>query len=488
MCRASSDRGRRGAYAVALLALALTGLYSVMACGVSAASDWHQFQKDETNAGVTHDAAQTSDPELVWNIRTDGINVPPIIAGDLVYVYDANGTVRAIDRKNGSLVWSSETFTGLQTSTPAYGDGRLFVASGSGDLYAFDAATGRRLWDECVTDRNFECPVTYHDHRIYVGEGLSGGVATKYYYCYDEDGNELWKHATNSTAGFLWCGASVAGDYLVYPVHEGRLVSVHLENGTLKDEVDLRCGLSFSRSDLGRIRASVAYHDGYVYTTSERTQAIGYVWKVGFEDGKFIDRGWSSLIGFSTSTPVINDGRVYVGQGGHEHSSGNLACLNDSEGVLIWQYTVPCGVKSSPALSIGGDGSDGSDGGGVHIYFTIAKNNGSLYCLRDRGTSAELAWAYNPPDDGYILQGAAISDGLVYFGTGGGYVYCVGEASGMGDRGDEVGGDDDVSYGGGEGSGGNGNGSVVAAWMRSLYSKLRSVVPFLRWAGVGREC
>jgi outer membrane protein assembly factor BamB len=76
--------------------------------------------------------------------------------------------------------------------------------------------------------------VTYHDHRIYAGEGLSGGVATKYYYCYDDSGSELWKHATEDTAGFLWCGASVVENYLVYPVHEGRLISVYLENGTLK--------------------------------------------------------------------------------------------------------------------------------------------------------------------------------------------------------------------------------------------------------------
>jgi len=285
-------------------------------------------------------------------------------------------------------------------------------------MYAFDAATGEQLWKEHVTDRNFECPVTYHDHRIYAGEGLSGGVTTKYYYCYGDAGNELWKHATDNTAGFLWCGASVIGDFLVYPVHEGRLISVYLKNGTLRDEVDLKSGLSFSRSDLGRIRASASYHDGYVYTTSEKSQATGYVWKVGFEDGWFVDRGWSSLIGFSTSTPVIHDGRVYVGQGGHEHSSGNLTCLNDSNGELIWQYTVPKGVKSSPALSIGDDG--------VYIYFTTATEGGSLYCLRDCGTSAELAWEYNPPDDGYILQGAAISDGLVYFGTDGGCVYCVG--------------------------------------------------------------
>jgi outer membrane protein assembly factor BamB len=122
---------------------------------------------------------------------------------------------------------------------------------------------------------------------------------------------------------------------------------------------------------------------------------------------------------------VIHDGRVYVGQGGHEHPAGNLTCLNDSNGDLIWKYTVPKGVKSSPALLIGDDG--------VYIYFTTAMGDGSLYCLRDCGTFAALAWEYNPPDDGYILQGAVISDGFVYFGTGGGYVYCIGQAPGRGD-------------------------------------------------------
>jgi len=398
----------------------------VLSCiaGVSAAEDWHQFQKDALNTGATPDAAPRSDPELVWSAFTHtskwsgGIDVPPIIVGDLVYVYDVNGTLQAFDKTGGTLMWSNETSVGFQGSTPAYGGGKIFVASNIGDIYAFDAATGGQLWKEHVTDRDFKCPVTYHDHKIYVGEGLSGGVRTKYYYCYDENGNELWKHATDDTAGFLWCGASVIDDFLVYPVHEGRLISVYLENGTLRDEVNLKSGLSFSRSDLGRIRASVSYHGGYVYATSEKSQTIGYVWKVGFKDGLFVDDGWSSCIGFSTSTPVVHGGRVYVGQGGHEHPSGNLTCLNDSNGDVIWKYTVPKGVKSSPALSVGDDGA--------YIYFTTAMSGGSLYCLRDCGTSAALAWEYNPPDDGYILQGAAISDGRVYFGTDGGYVYCIG--------------------------------------------------------------
>ncbi|MCK4623680.1 MAG: PQQ-binding-like beta-propeller repeat protein, partial [Phycisphaerae bacterium] len=382
-------------------------LFVALVClsGVSSAGNWSQFQKDSQNTGITMDAAPAGNPELVWSVRTDGIDVPPIIAGDLVYVYDANGTIRAFDRINGTLIWRNETSAGFQSSTPAYGNGKIFVAERNGDLYAFDAATGECLWKAHVTDYALACPVTYYDHRIYIGESYCKAPCR--YFCYDENGTMVWSSYAAAAGAFEWCGASVVGDYLIYPISSGHLISLFCENGTLSGDIALADthSISFARPDPGRIRASVSYHNGYVYATSEYSPTVGYVWKVGFEDGRFVDRGWSSPIGFSTSTPVIYDGHVYAGQGEHG-CSGNLTCLNDSTGEVIWSYPVPAGVKSSPALSIG----DGS----VYIYFTTAMGDGSLYCLHEDGT---LAWDYNPPDDGYILQGAAISDGLVYFGT-----------------------------------------------------------------------
>lgn len=402
-------------------------MISVMPLSAAALdSNWHQFQKDEKNIGVTCSSAPMGDVELAWSAFTygnesgNGIDVTPIIADDMVYIYAANGSIWAFDKTSGDLMWKNETAEGmLQTSTPAYGGGEIFVAAESGDLFAFNATTGDELWNVHVTDGNFECPITYFDHKIYVAEGLEGGVTTKYYYCYDDNGTQLWNHSTDNTGGFLWCGASVVADYLVYATHEGKLISLYKENGTLTDEVDLTSNLSFSRSDLGKIRASVTYHDGYLYTTSEKGQAIGYVFKVRFDvyNGTFVDDGWSTANGFSTSTPVVYDGKVYVGQGEHGFT-GNLTCLNDSTGEIVWSYFVDAGVKSSPAISI----QDGKP----YIYFTGAKTNGSLYCLNADGM---LAWEYNPPDDGYILQGAAISDGFVYFGTDGGYVYCLNKST-----------------------------------------------------------
>ena len=403
-----------------LMARCVIALLLTLAClaGVSAADSWYQFQKDALNAGITTDAAPRSDPELVWNMQTGAIDVPPVIAGDLVYVYDANGTLQAFDKKSGDLVWQNETSPWmLQSATPAYGDGKIFVAERGGDLYVFDAATGECVQKECMTNYALTCPVTYCDHRIYIGESYC--TEPSRYFCYDENGVLIWSSSAVTKGAFEWCGASVVGDYLIYPISSGHLISLYSENGTLTSEINLADDqdISFARTDVGRIRASVSHHDGYVYVASEYSQDVGYIWKIRFDSGRFIDSGWSTEIGFSTSTPVIHDGRVYVGQGEHG-CSGNLTCLNDSTGEIIWSYPVPAGVKSSPALSIGDDG--------VYIYFTTAMTNGSLYCLRDCGGSAALAWAYNPPDDGYILQGAAISDGLVYFGTGGGYVYCIG--------------------------------------------------------------
>ncbi|NPE28734.1 PQQ-binding-like beta-propeller repeat protein [Methanococcoides sp. SA1] len=389
---------------------------------------WSQFQHNSLKEGYTYSGAPYFDPVVVWRGVTvpskSAVSVSPVITDEMAYILISGGNLCAYDKDSGDLVWSRETVSGsLQTSIPAYGNGKVFVAVNdwvnSGYLFAFNASTGAEIWNVSVTDKNFACPVTYFENKIYVADGLKGGISTKYYYCYDENGHLLWKHANNNTAGFLWCGASIVGDYLVYPTHEGKLVSLYRNNGTLVDEVDVSSDLSFSKSDLGRIRASVSYSDGYLYTTSEYTFTEGYIWKVGFDqiNGIFIDDGWGIRRCFSTSTPVVHNGRVYVGQGEHGYA-GDLICINVSDGNLLWAYHTDAGVKSSPVVSVQDEMA--------YVYFTGAETDGSLYCLNQDG---ELAWQYNPPsDNGYILQGAAISEGKVFFGTDGGFLYCLEEA------------------------------------------------------------
>jgi outer membrane protein assembly factor BamB len=384
-------------------------------CPPTVVTDWPQFQRDESNTGKTADQAPVRVPVVVWRQFTYhsgaiGIEVTPIVAGDIVYVHAGDG-LWAFNKRTGELEWQKD-ISGhgvFQSSTPAYGGGRIFVATFDGCMFAFDALTGEECWGEQVSQRGFQCPITYHDGRIYIGEGGTGGENNSYY-CLDTDGNVLWEYSA-PTAGYLWCGAVVVGDYLVFGNVDAVLTSVNKNSGVYIDELDLKD----IRPDAGMIRASIAYHDGYVYNTSEAGLDKGFIWKTGFDTatGEFFSHEWSIPIGFSTSTPVIHEEKVFVGQGEHG-CPGSLFRLDCVTGEIDWSYPVEMGVKSSPALSIQEDGA--------YIYFTIARTDGLVYCLRDDGT---LAWQWNPPDEGYIVQGTAISDGAVFLGTSGGYLYVL---------------------------------------------------------------
>ncbi|PAV14425.1 cell surface protein [Methanosarcina spelaei] len=397
-------------------------------------SEWSEFQKDSSNSGYSFSSAPTRDPKIIWQSLTSseqepcgsgGVNVPALISGNKIFVTAGNASVWAFNKDTGSLIWSKELGGGLvQTATPALGDGKLFVPTLEGDLYALDPETGNEFWNEHVTDSSFECPITYYDHKLYIGDGLEGGNGTKYYYCYDDSGNLIWKHENTNTAGFIWSGSVVVGKYLVYPVFEGKLVCLEKDTGTLVDEVDFSksSDVSFALTDPGMFRSSVTYADGALYTSSERGQEKGYCFKVGFnsDTGQFLDSGWAASIGFSTSTPVVYNGRVYVGHGEHGES-GSMFCLNDSDGSVIWETPVSGGVKSSPVVSV--------KNGKPYIYFTEAIVDGSIYCLNPDGT---LAWHYNPPADAaYTLQGAALSEDKVYYGTDNGYLYCIGQGAAL---------------------------------------------------------
>ena len=386
---------------------------------LSEAVDWPQFQGDAINSGLA-ESAVPEDPRILWSCDLIRVDIPPIVADGSVYVLAGDGTLSSLDGETGDLRWEAQTEGWVfQTSTPALAGGRILAATDSGDLASFDAQTGEELWTRHLTDRRFEVPITCFDGLIYLGEGSGRGRGEKRYFCLDEDGEEVW-NLSRDTTGYMGCGAAVAGDYLVYGSNDGLLLCVDRKTGDLSDILNLSDGsrIGFAASDPGRIRASVSYKDGSVYTTSEFSAKRGYAWKVGFdeEDGTFENLGWSSSVGFSTSTPAVYDGRVYLGVGEHGYP-GALTCLDDSTGDLIWSYPVEAGVKSSPVISAAGESP--------RIVFTAARVNGSIYCIEDGGSEPRLLWRFDPQDDGYILAGAAVSEGRVYFGTEKGILYCL---------------------------------------------------------------
>ncbi len=69
----------------------------------------------------------------------------PVTAGESVFVGDDSGIVWAVSASDGAVQWKEYT-GGAIRFPPAIWRGRLFAGSSDGYIYAFEAATGRRLW------------------------------------------------------------------------------------------------------------------------------------------------------------------------------------------------------------------------------------------------------------------------------------------------------------------------------------------------------
>ena len=412
---------------------------------IASASDWEQFQKDNINSGYTTDSAPVSDPELAWSKYTNsgtgmgsGIDVAPIVADGAVYVLDCKGILWSFDAKTGMANWNvtcNAASGGFELSVPAYHDGIVYVASssssagnGAGRVNAIYANNGtiREYAYYGLSGFQLNTPVTYADGKIYLGNGkITNDIST--YYCIDASDvtNEIWNRTAPHPTGYYWAGAAIIEDYIVYGDDSSIVTCLYKDNGTFVDSIDVSTTYGIS---VNKISSSIVWNDEYdrIYFSSKGE----YAFAIGFDQisGQFnTSSGWNTprKIGYSTSTPVVYGGRVYVGFGGLG-PIGKLYCLNEADGTQAWVTNNLGGVQSSPALSV----VDGRK----FIYFTVNDENGSAYCIEDLGNgNYNIAWEWNPPalDDEHILQGMAISDGMVYFGTDYGYLYALGEPHGL---------------------------------------------------------
>ncbi len=156
--------------------------------------------------------------------------------------------------------------------------------------------------------------------------------------------------------------------------------------------------------------------------------------------GVYHTRGGGDLTGvkwrFKTggrviSSPAIADGTLYIGSG-----DNSLYAIAAASGKLRWRFATKDAVDSSPAVSDGAvffvsrDGScyavDTSTGklkwqfhtDGEKRFSTIA-----LYSVKEKTECLEDPWDF-------YLSSPAVANGLVYFGSGSGYVYAVSTATG----------------------------------------------------------
>ena len=129
-----------------------------------ASQDWPQWRGPGRDGAVSAFTAPTAWPDSLnqqWTAEVGLGYATPILVGGRIYMYtrqDEDEVMTALDATSGEVVWRTAYAAPFSMtpatarhragpkSTPVYADGRLFTLGMTGLVTAFDAETGRQLW------------------------------------------------------------------------------------------------------------------------------------------------------------------------------------------------------------------------------------------------------------------------------------------------------------------------------------------------------
>jgi len=145
--------------------IAIAGLSAVVGAQ-SGGRDWPQWRGPNRDGTLTAYSEPKAWPDQLtrrWKVEVGTGYATPIVVGNRVFAFsrqDDNEVMRAIDADSGKIVWESTYAAPFKMnpatarhgpgpkSTPTYSNGRLFTLGISGIVTAFDAATGKTLWQK----------------------------------------------------------------------------------------------------------------------------------------------------------------------------------------------------------------------------------------------------------------------------------------------------------------------------------------------------
>ena len=384
----------------------------------------------------------------------------PILVDGNVVVY-AGTKLMKIDKDTGAIL-KEGTMAGKSSfaiNNPTYAEGVILVGLSDGRIQAFNADTLDSLW--IYTDPlggQPDSPITVKDGYAYTGFWNSE-VEEASFVCLsltDEDPAnqteakaETWRYVRKG--GFYWAGAYVCSDYVLVGTDDG-------EDGYTSDTANLllldpKSGelLASMNGFTGDIRCSVCYDQktnafyftskgGYLY--SVQVQKDGTSWKI-------TNNGQVQLGGMSTSTPVVYNGRAYIGVSGEgqfsPYSGHNITVINLSNMSVAYRAKTQGYPQTSGLLTTAYEGkvSDGY----VYVYFFDNYTPGKLRVLRDKAGQTSLVYSTNErvetttyttayelftpvdPQAQYALCSPIVDEnGTLYFKNDSGYLMAYGSA------------------------------------------------------------
>jgi outer membrane protein assembly factor BamB len=113
-------------------------------------------------------------PRIRWTFTADDeVVAAPAYSQGKIFAATSNGSVYAIDARNGREVWHATSFSRFGGreyfyATPAVAYGRVFAPNADGTVYAYGARTGNLLWARQVGSYAYTSPAVWR-RTVYVG-------------------------------------------------------------------------------------------------------------------------------------------------------------------------------------------------------------------------------------------------------------------------------------------------------------------------------
>ena len=375
----------------------------------------------------------------------------PILADGALIVY-AGSTLYRVDPDTGATLAKAPmaASSSYSINSPTYYDGMVFVGLAGGRVQAFNAVTLESLWvyqNENGGQPN--CPITVYDGYLYTGfwTGEEKAADLVCLSVTDEDPSQtqeaktaMWRYT--HTGGFYWAGAYACADYVIVGSDDG--AAEGKSGASTLYLFDARSGAVLDKIDdcVGDIRSTICY-DGQAFSFTTKG---GYFYRVPVEqdgDGwRFGELKSLALGGASTSTPVVANGRAYVGVQGagqfKQYSGHCIAVIDLEQDAPQIAYTVPTQgyPQTSGLLTTAYASKDGCN----YVYFIDNYTPGKLRVLRDSKSapdgrrtlesSVETAYALFTPASKHaayaICSPIADQYGTLYFKNDSGYLMAFG--------------------------------------------------------------
>lgn len=228
--------------------------FSALTAAQRGSSDYTQWRGPNRDGGVPSFASPAAWPEKLtqkWKVDVGTGYATPLVVGNRLYVFSrrgANETMSALDAGTGKEIWAtgypaSFTMHSAATkhnegpkSTPVFAGGKLFSIGMTGIVTAFDASTGKQLWQK---PGSMPLPMfTSHAFSPLVDGGLvffhTGGHMQGALKAFDVNtGAEKWSWNGDGPGYGSPIVAEFGGTRQLVTITQGKLVSLDPATGTL---------------------------------------------------------------------------------------------------------------------------------------------------------------------------------------------------------------------------------------------------------------